>query len=79
MTYTVKYKRKGALFWRKLTNVKGDLIPADLGSALRVFILEDETRIEVPIEGTEFRFCSKRFLSIKQQMEREAGQSIPVK
>lgn len=78
MTYSVRYKNRGALFWTKLKNVKGDFMPADI-PGFRVFILDDESRIEVPIEDTEFRFCSKRFLSIKQQMEREAGQPIPVK
>ena len=79
MTYSVKYKRKHHWLWRSLNKVKGDLIGTDMGGvAMRVFILEDESRIEIPIEGTEFKFCPKRFLSIKQQMEKESGQKITV-
>ena len=75
MKYTVKFRQKGRWFFRTLKNVKGDFLPPDM-VGFRVFLLEDETRIEVPIEGTEFRFCPLRFISIKQKMEKEAGQSI---
>lgn len=79
MTYAVRFKRRGSWVWRKLERVKGDLVTQELGVPFRVFILEDESRVEVPIDGTEFRFCSKRFLVIKQRMEQEAGQVLPVK
>jgi hypothetical protein len=79
MNYSVKYKQQKNWFWKKLANVKGDFVASDLGIPMRVFILEDETRIEVPVEGTEFEFCPKRFLVIKQKMEQEAGQSLNIK
>lgn len=79
MTYTVEFKLRGSWIWRKIERVKGDLVAQDLGSPMRVFILEDESRVEVPVEGTLFRFCPKRFLVIKQRMEQEAGQVLPIK
>lgn len=78
MTYTVKYRHVKGFFWKTLRGVKGDLIPTDLKD-VRVFILEDESRVEIPTTGMEFRFCSRRFLSIKAAMEREAGQPIPTR
>jgi hypothetical protein len=79
MTYQVHYRKKDQWLWRKISKVKGDLVASDLGGIpMRIFILEDESRIEIPIEGTEFKFCSKRFLSIKQQMEKESGQKISI-
>lgn len=78
MTYSVKIKRSGSIFWRKFERVKGDLIAPDM-PGFRILILEDESRVEIPLEGTEFIFCSKRFLAIKQKMESEAGQVLPVK
>lgn len=77
MEYTVKFKRKGAWFWRTIKSVKGDLIAPDL-PGVRIFILSDESRIEVPIDGTEFKFCHRRFLTIKSQVEKEAGQKLPI-
>jgi hypothetical protein len=78
MVYSVKFKRKNAWFWRTIKKVKGDLISPDLPN-VRILILEDESRLEIPLNGTQFYFCPKRFLAIKQKMEQEAGQSIPVK
>ena len=75
MTYLVKYRQRHQWLWRTIEKVKGDLIPQDL-PATRVFILEDESRIEIPLQGTEFRFCYKRFLTIKSQVEKEAGQKL---
>ena len=77
MTYSVRIKKKGEFFWRKFKNVKGDLIPPDM-PGFRVLILDDESRVEIPLEGTEFIFCSKRFLSIKQKMQNETGQSLSI-
>lgn len=78
MTYTVKYKKRTQFFWQTISKVKGDLIAPDLPN-VRILILEDESRIEIPLEGTEFVFCPKRFLVIRQKMEQEAGQSVPIK
>jgi hypothetical protein len=79
MNYKVSYKKKNDFFWKNLSKVKGDLVATDLGTPMRVFILEDETRVEIPLEGTEFKFSAERFLAIKQKMEQEAGQQIPIK
>ena len=79
MVYTVRYKKKGQLFYRTIKNVKGDFIANDVPGSPRVLVLEDESRMEIPTIDTEFLFDSKRFLVIKQRMEAEAGQPIPVK
>lgn len=78
MTYTVKFKTEKNWFWRTLKKVKGDGIMPDSTVATRFFILEDESRIEIPIAGTIFNFSNERFLMIKQNMEREANQDIKV-
>jgi len=79
MTYTVKYRRKGRFFWTSIKRVKADLIANDVVGNPRVFILDDETRIEVPTgDGLEIKFSGERFLVIKQNMEKTAGQTIPV-
>ncbi len=90
MTYTVRYKKINSLFWRSLKRVKGDgfieggplqagpngqvIGPANL--PIRWFILEDETRVEIPAMGYLFRFSPQRFMNIKKRMEAEAGQPI---
>ena len=77
MKYTVWYKKTSAKSWQKLENVKGDgLID---GLPYRMFILEDETRVEVPMNDVVFKFSPERFVNIKMQMEQEAGQNIPTK
>lgn len=76
MTYKVYYKLKGQWFWRKVSKVKGDLIANDVTFKPRVLILHDETRIEIPTDGTLFKFSKDRFLVIKQNMEKESGQKI---
>ena len=78
MKYTVQYKLKGSWFWKTIKTVKGDFIATDLGVPMRVLILEDETRLEIPIEGTQFQFCPHRFLAVKQKMESETGQVLPL-
>ncbi len=78
MTYTVKFKTEKNWFWRTLNKVKGDGIMSDSPVATRFFILEDESRIEIPVAGTIFNFSGERFLMIKQNMEREANQDIKV-
>lgn len=75
MTYTVKYKLKNSLFWNKIKRVSGDLFVQE--SKCRCFILDDETRLEIPFDGTQFIFSKDRFLVIKKNMEREVGQNIP--
>lgn len=77
MVYEVRYKKLNSLFWKKAKRVKGDFIADDLPSKPRVLIFEDEERLEIPTDGMMFKFSSARFLVIRQQMEREAGQTIP--
>lgn len=77
-TYTVCYKTSSAWFWRKLRQVKGDLVPNDLPEKMRVFILADESRVEIPLAGTSFKFSKGRYLSILKKMEEEAGQKLPL-
>jgi len=74
MLYTVKYKKPGWLFWRKLKRVKGDGIVMETGNS-RFFILDDETRIELPTKFI-FKFDRERFFVIKQDMEEEARQRV---
>jgi len=76
MTYTVKFKTEKDWFWKTLKRVKGDGIMPDSHVPTRYFILEDETRIEIPITGTLFTFSHERFLVIRQSMEKEANQDI---
>lgn len=78
MTYTVKYKLSGQWFWRSVKRVKGDFVAQDLGTPTRVLILENESRMELPLTGSQFKFSTERFLSIKKNMESEARQTLPV-
>jgi hypothetical protein len=76
MNYSVRYRLRGQWFFRSIKGIKGDLVAQDIPVATRVLIMDDESRIEIPIDGTVFRFAKERFLVIKKNMEREAGQSI---
>jgi hypothetical protein len=77
VTYSVKYRKVGSLFARKIKKVKGDFIAQDVEGKPRVLILENESRIEVPTQGMEFEFSFERFLLIKQRMVEESGQQMP--
>jgi len=79
VTYSVKYRKVGSLFSRKIKKVKGDFIANDVEGKPRVLILEDETRIELPTVDMIYEFSFERFLVIKQRMDEEAGQSVPIK
>jgi len=92
MTYTVKFKLIQRFFWQKLKNVKADgfveggpltagpdgttIRPAN--KEIRYFILDDESRIEIPAHNHLFIFSKERFLSIKINMDKESGQSINI-
>jgi hypothetical protein len=81
MTYTVYYKKINSLFWKSLKRVKGDgmMDEASLNKTTnncRWFILEDETRIEIPTHDIMFKFSKDRFMMIKTQMEKESGQRM---
>lgn len=71
MTYTVKYKK--SFLWHTIKNVHGDGIIHETGN--RYFILDDESRIEIPSSAL-FWFSKERFISIKKNMEKQAGQPI---
>ena len=55
--YSVRYKKAGSLFWRKIKNVTTDGITE--GAQSRFFILKDKTRIELPV-SCHFIFGSER-------------------
>lgn len=83
ITYTVKYKHSKSLFWKKIKRVKGDgfVIQQERGGLafafdVRFFILEDESRIEIPTKEYLFKFEKERHYSIKDRMSNEAGQNI---
>ncbi len=73
--YTVLYRIIGKHKWSKLKNVKGDGI---LENQNRFFILENETRYEIPCPNVEFKFPKERYLSIVERMNNESGQNIKV-
>jgi hypothetical protein len=79
VTYAVKYKKVGGLFSTTVKNVKGDFIANDVPGNPRILILDDESRIEVPTQNMVFEFSKDRFILIKQRMEDEAGQQLPIK
>jgi len=69
--YTVKYKL--FLIWHTLKNVTGDGVMQE--NRNRFFILSDESRVEVPSTAV-FWFSKERYISIKKNMEKQAGQPI---
>lgn len=75
-TYTVKYKRPGWTFWRRIKGVKGDGIlfggPGNQAVASRYFILSDDSRIELPI-SMMFQFDRYRCRMIEENIRRESG------
>jgi len=75
MNYQVKYKTiKLFARWKKLKRVKGDGL-LENGLA-RFFILENETRIEIPVGNMMFKFSKERFYAVKERMEDEAKQPL---
>ena len=74
ITYTVWYKHWRESRWHKIKDVKGDA-----GSdGFKIIILADETQYHFPADKYAFKYSKERFVSIKQRMESEAGQSIPL-
>lgn len=78
MIYSVKYRKVGSFFWTKLKRVKGDSTLVAEGLSVRVFMLDDETRLEIPALTNEFVFSKERHLTVLKNMEREAGQKLPI-
>lgn len=58
-------------FWNDETyyNVKGDMI--DEKRQVRILILEDETKIEIPLWGTIFEFSKERYNVIGNNIEKK--------
>jgi hypothetical protein len=77
MIYSVKYRKCGKFFWNKI-KVKGDLTMVADGLQVRVFILENDERLEIPALSYEFWYSKERHMSILKNMEKESGQKIPV-
>jgi len=75
ITYDVKYRGPGYLMYKTIKKVKGDGLVEDGHS--RYFILEDETRIEIP-RTYEFEFSKERYMAILDRMEKESAQNIHV-
>ncbi len=79
MIYTVYYKKKGGLFWRKLKRVKGDysfyvyMKTQLIAYPVRVITLEDETRLEFPMLEYLFKFSKERQIMIEKNVNKEAG------
>ena len=74
ITYTVKYRKSGTLFWRTITRVKGDcFVPS---TSIMQFIREDESLTEINLSDHEVAYSKERYLSIVDRMNREAGQPI---
>ena len=86
MNYTVKYKRPGALFWRTIKDVEGDLVFCDdrpggsnMALPVRVLILRDKTRIELPLTSVMLKFSPARFYDTVRRVEAETGQDVKIK
>ena len=58
---------------QKLKKVKADGIMTDANNLVRYFILNDDSRIEIPIAEAVFVFSRERFLTIKENMNKEMG------
>ena len=61
MTYKVRYRRVGGFFWKKINKVTGDGFIEGMPDLIRYFILEDNSRIEVPAANTVFIFSKERY------------------
>ena len=78
MLYSVKYRKCGSFFWKTLKAVKADSHLVSEGLQVKVLILNDETRVEIPYNSHEFRYSRERYLTILKSMEKEAGQKMAV-
>ncbi len=81
ITYTVKYRKIGSFIWRTIRNVKGDGYCERSADGVyfgpyRYFILADESTVDIPMNGLEFKMSKERHGLIKDQMSEEAGQNI---
>ena len=77
MIYAVKFRKSGAFFWNKI-KIKGDLTMMQEGLPVRVFILDNDERVEIPALSYEIWFSKERHMSILKNMEKESGQKLGV-
>lgn len=75
MLYSGKYKLTGQIFWRNLKKVKGD----SLIDGLKIITFEDDSSIHFPVNQVTIKWNRDRFEDIRNKMEVEAGQPIPIK
>ena len=75
--YTVKYKNENQWFWRTIRRVKGDV--CDDKNFWKIIITEDESQYHFPIATTMFQYSKDRFYSIKEKMDEDAGQVVPIR
>lgn len=76
MTYTVKFKRRFQLLWRRIRDVAEDGVIDGLSSH-RYFITKSGQRHEVPTEHTRFVFSGERANLIEDLRAKEANQPQP--
>lgn len=90
--YTVRYRLLGTRRWETLRNVKADGfvwtgvrpsdrdggVPATRIFAVRWFILEDETRVEVPSEAATFVFSPERLARDLEARGKQIGKKLDV-
>jgi len=60
--------------------VIGDFVgqASDGLAGLRILMLEDNSRVEFPVAGYIAHFSKERFDVLKKNMEKEAGQKLPI-
>ena len=73
--YSGKYKLQGQLFWRKLKRVKGDWIE----NGVKGIVFEDDSQFQFPASQVTIYWDKSRFEDIRNKVEAEAGQAVPVK
>lgn len=78
MTYTIKYRKLGSFFWTAVKKVKADMVgnPQEFAASVRILILEDDTRIEIPADKIEIKYSPERHKIILKNMEQSSGQKI---
>lgn len=81
MKYSVKITPVSGGKSTTYSNVVGDLPgkPDEGMGGVRVLILDDNTRVEVPGSQYLITFSPERFKILHQNMQQQAGQAIPVK
>ena len=66
MAYTVKYKYRDEIFWKKIRHVIEDgFVQETTQFPIRYFVIERGARIEIPCEDTIFRICGAGSAPVK--------------